>query len=236
MDLLNELSIDLKQNSITTIAGTCNSGKSSVFEKIAFDYISRGYNCLYVGDYDLQYFFARLKRKMVIYNHRPNINDGKIVYKDFTKVPNELYLENIIKKKNIKVVFFDCHVYHKKYTLYNRPKDLLLEKIEVKKTNFYNYNNNQIDDERVFYMNLRILTHRYKTSFYINKNVNRNIPTNDFLNNSINNILMDGACNSHSILESDMVFGCHRDNPISTTLKVIKNRFGSDNKKIEVLL
>lgn len=236
MDLLNELSIDLKQNSITTIAGTCNSGRSSVFEKIAFDYMSRGYNCLYIGEYDLKYFFARLKRKMVIYNHFPNINDGRIFYKDFTQVPNELYIENIIKKKNIKVVFFDCNVYYKKYRLYNRPKYLLLEKIEVQKADFYNYNDNQIDNEKIFYMNLRTLKDKYKTSFYINKNIRKTGSSIDFLNNNINSNIITGVGRMHSILESDMVFACNRNNPISTTLKVMKNRYGSDNKIIQILL
>lgn len=233
MNILNEFDLEYNSNFLSTITAPCNSGKSAVFEKIMIDYIEKGFDCLYIGENNNQSFCRRMKRKMNQYKYEYKENHGKIIYKMNHEVLNELYFEKLIKIHRPKVVFLDCffekHLSLNK--LYNIPKSLLLEKtIKIEKQNTRNLSRREI--ERTFYMDLRLLMNKYKLSIYVNKPMNRTIgiPQEKYFQ-------WFAGGNSYSIMESDIFFTVIRSsNHINTKINIVKNRFGSENKGVEVLL
>lgn len=234
MDILNEFDLEYNNIFLSTITAPCNSGKSAVFEKIMIDYIEKGFDCLYIGENNNQSFCIRMKRKMNQYKYEYKENHGKIIYKMNHEVLNELYFEKLIKTHRPKVVFLDCffekHLSLNK--LYNIPKSLLLEKtIKIEEQNTRNLSRKEM--ERAFYMDLRHLMNDYKISFYVSKSINRNpLPP---INGREFNIIA-GNSNLFTMIESDVVFAVNRNNTTNAELTIVKNRFGSENKKIEVLL
>jgi hypothetical protein len=238
MNILSEFDLEYNNNFLSTITAPCNSGKSAVFEKIMIDYIDKGFDCLYIGENNNQSFCRRMKRKMNQYKYEYKENHGKIIYKMNHEVLNELYFEKLIKIHRPKVVFLDCffekHLSLNK--LYNIPKSLLLEKtIKIEKQNTRNLDRREI--ERTFYMDLRLLMNKYKLSIYVNKPMNRTNGIHQDIHQDGEIISIIGGAVPYSMMESDIVFTVSRgDNYINTKINIVKNRFGKENKSVEVLL
>ena len=238
MDVLNEFNLTYDENFLSTTVGFAGSGKSAVFEKIMIDYIEKGFDCLCIGEYNRFSFYKRIQRKMEQYQYLNKDNQGKIIYEKNFNSLNECYIEKLIQKYKPRAVFLDYDmqfIRSNENNSYYTPRSLLLE-TKIKKTQRKQLTNQE--SIRFLLMNLRFLINKYNVSFYLNKNSNKRHLIDDVLNSNSNNtnIFMASGFSDAYFMESDLCFGVNKSNLTNTELKILKNRFGSENKKVEILL
>ena len=78
---------------------------------------------------------------------------------------------------------------------------------------------------------------KYKLSIYVNKPMNRTNGIHQDIHQDGEIISIIGGAVPYSMMESDIVFTVSRgDNYINTKINIVKNRFGKENKSVEVLL
>ena len=219
MNILNHFDLPYCENNLNVIGSPCNGGKSSALEILMLEYVQKGFNCLYIGEIHKNHFFKRINRKMKQYEHKTNKNNGNIFY---LHRDNTTKLKDIIESNEIKSVFFDDYVQHKRV---NNTKMLLTEKVIEKEENRYSMTRDIIRHNMNLINDIKNICN---VSCYVSTNLNKRISST---------IGFDASIDA-TVMMSDVYMTVNRSSKnINTRINVVKNRYGNESTKdLEIIL